>query len=151
MIYDVKKSRIILYFNLKGVACMKEKLYRFMIGRYGNDQFNRFLMILALLFFALSLFRVPFVYLIGLVCLIYAYFRMLSRNTYKRSIENNKYMQCEYKIKRYFSTLKRDMQQRKTHHIYKCPSCKQKIRIPKGKGKIEIRCPKCSQTFIKRS
>ena len=130
---------------------MKEKLYRFMMGRYGNDQFNRFLMILAMICFILSLFRVPGVYLIGLLCLIYAYFRMLSRNTYKRSLENNKYLQYEYKVKRGFAGVKRNMQQRKTHHIYKCPSCRQKIRIPRGKGKIEIRCPKCGQTFMKKS
>lgn len=130
---------------------MKEKLYRFMMGRYGNDQFNRFLMILAMICCVLSLFRVPGVYLIGLLCLVYVYFRMLSRNTYKRSLENNKYLQCEYKVKRWFSGLKRDMHQRRTHHIYRCPSCRQKIRIPRGKGKIEIRCPKCGQTFIKKS
>lgn len=130
---------------------MKEKLYRFMMGRYGNDQFNRFLMILAMICFVLSLFRIPGVYLIGLFCLVYVYFRMLSRNTYKRSMENNKYLQCEYKVKRWFSGVKRNMQQRRTHHIYKCPSCRQKIRIPRGKGKIEIRCPKCGQTFIKKS
>ena len=130
---------------------MKEKLYRFMMGRYGNDQFNRFLMILAMICFVLSLFRIPGVYLIGLLCLVYVYFRMLSRNTYKRSLENNKYLQCEYKVKRWFSGVKRNMQQRRTHHIYKCPSCRQKIRIPRGKGKIEIRCPKCGHTFIKKS
>lgn len=130
---------------------MKEKLYRFMMGRYGNDQFNRFLMILAMICCVLSLFRVPGVYLIGLLCLVYVYFRMLSRNTYKRSLENNKYLQCEYKVRRWFSGLKRDMHQRRTHHIYRCPSCRQKIRIPRGKGKIEIRCPKCGQTFIKKS
>ena len=79
---------------------MKEKLYRFIKQRYANDQFNRFLMILAMICFILSLFRVPGVYLIGLLCLIYAYFRMLSRNTYKRSLENNKYLQYEYKVKR---------------------------------------------------
>lgn len=130
---------------------MREKLYRFMMGRYGNDQFNRFLMILAMICLALSLFRVPGVYLIGILCLVYAYFRMLSRNTYKRSMENNKYLQCEYRVKRWFAGIKRDARQRRTHHIYKCPSCRQKIRIPRGKGKIEIRCPKCGQTFIKKS
>lgn len=130
---------------------MREKLYRFMMGRYGNDQFNRFLMILAMICLALSLFRVPGVYLIGILCLVYVYFRMLSRNTYKRSMENNKYLQCEYRVKRWFAGVKRDARQRRTHHIYKCPSCRQKIRIPRGKGKIEIRCPKCGQTFIKKS
>lgn len=130
---------------------MREKLYRFMMGRYGNDKLNQFLMILALVFFVLSMFRIPFVYLLGIICLIYAYFRMFSRNTYKRSLENNRYLQKVYKVKQVFATWKRDMKQRKTHHIYRCPSCKQKIRIPRGKGKIEVRCPKCGQTFIKRS
>ena len=130
---------------------MREKLYRFMMGRYGNDKLNQFLMILALAFFVLSMFRIPFVYLLGIICLIYAYFRMFSRNTYKRSLENNRYLQKVYKVKQVFATWKRDMKQRKTHHIYRCPSCKQKIRIPRGKGKIEVRCPKCGQTFIKRS
>ncbi len=130
---------------------MKEKLYRFMMGRYGSDQFNRFLMLLGLVFFVISVFGVRGFYLGGLACLIYAYFRMLSRNTYKRSLENNRYLQYESKVKRYLSGWRRNLEQRKTHHIYKCPSCRQKIRIPRGKGKIEIRCPKCGQTFIKKS
>ena len=130
---------------------MKEKLYRFMQGRYGNDQFNRFLMILVLVCFALSMLGGRAFYVAGTALLIYAYFRMLSRNIYKRRNENSVYMRYEYKVKQSFYTFKRDMQQRKTHHIYRCPSCRQKIRVPRGKGKIEIRCPKCSQTFIKKS
>lgn len=130
---------------------MKEKLYRFMQGRYGSDQLNRFLMILVIICFAVSLFGVRPFYLLGIVLLIYAYLRMLSRNIYKRSAENSAYLRYEYKVKQKFAKLKRDIKQRKTHHIYKCPSCKQKIRIPRGKGKIEIRCPKCGQTFIKKS
>ena len=130
---------------------MKEKFYRFMQGRYGSDQLNRFLMILVMICFVLSLFRVRFFYLIGIVLLIYAYFRMFSKNRYKRSAENSAYLRMEYKFRQKAAALKRDMKQRKTHHIYKCPSCRQKIRIPRGKGKIEIRCPKCGQTFIKKS
>lgn len=136
---------------MKGVTAMKEKFYRFMQGRYGNDQFNRFLMVLVLVCFALSLVGVRIFYLIGIICLVYAYFRMLSKNLYRRRIENNTYMKYEYRVKQFFATWKRDMRQRKTHHIYRCPSCRQKIRIPRGKGKIEIRCPKCGQTFIKKS
>lgn len=130
---------------------MKEKIYRLMQGRYGSDQLNRFLMILALVLMVLSMFGVPFSYLLGIGCMVYAYFRMFSRNIYKRRAENTVYMKYEYKIKQKLATWKRDMKQRKTHHIYRCPFCKQKIRIPRGRGKIEIRCPKCSQTFIKRS
>lgn len=130
---------------------MKEKFYRFMQGRYGNDAFNRFLMIVALVLVVLSMFGVPFAYMLGLLCMVYAYFRMFSRNIYKRQAENSAYYKYEYRVKQKFATWKRDMQQRKTHHIYRCPSCKQKIRIPKGRGRIEIRCPKCSHTFIKRS
>lgn len=130
---------------------MKEKLYRFMQGRYGSDQLNRFLMILALILMVMSMFGVPFAYLLGIACMVYAYFRMFSRNIYKRRMENSAYMKYEYKVKQKLATWKRDMKQRKTHHIYRCPSCKQKIRIPKGRGRIEIRCPKCCHTFIKRS
>lgn len=133
------------------MAVVKEKIYRFMQGRYGNDSFNRFLMFVALVLVLLSVFGVPFTYVAGLLCMIYAYFRMFSRNIYKRQAENAVYYRYEYKAKQKIATWKRDMQQRKTHHIYRCPSCRQKIRIPKGKGRIEIRCPKCSHTFIKRS
>lgn len=130
---------------------MREKLYRFMIGRYGNDNLNRFLTAISIACLVLSFFGPRMFYLLAIAILVYVYFRMFSRNIYKRTMENNLYMRYEYRIKQYFATLKRDMNQRKTHHIYRCPSCRQKIRIPRGKGRIEIRCPKCSQTFIKKS
>ena len=130
---------------------MKEKLYRFMQGRYGNDRLNRFLMAATMVCLLLSLLGWRIFYVLGLAGLIYTYFRMLSRNTYKRSLENNAYLRMTYKIRQFFATQKRDMQQRRIHHIYRCPSCRQKIRVPRGKGRIEIRCPKCGQTFLKKS
>ena len=130
---------------------MKEKFYRFMQGRYGGDQLSRSLMILTVACMVLSLFGADFFYIIGFALLIYSYFRIFSRNRYKRQAENAVYLKYEYKVRQFFATWKRDMAQRKTHHIYRCPSCRQKIRVPRGKGKIEIRCPKCSNTFIKRS
>ena len=65
--------------------------------------------------------------------------------------ENEKYLAATAKFRQRFNREKNMMNQRKTHHIYSCPGCGQKIRIPKGKGKIEIECPKCHTKFVKRS
>lgn len=130
---------------------MKEKFYRFMQGRYGNDQFNQFLLIASVISIVLSFFGSSVFYPVALVILGYTYFRMLSKNTYKRSEENRKYLQATAKMRTRMQKWKNEMQQRKTHHIYKCPSCKQKIRVPKGKGRIEIKCPKCQNRFVKKS
>lgn len=92
------------------MACgMREKLYRFMQGRYGNDRFNRFLMAVTMVCLILSLLGVRLFYLLGLAGIIYTYFRMLSRNTYKRGLENNAYLRMTYKIRQFFATQKRDM------------------------------------------
>ena len=81
---------------------------------------------------------------VGLAAIIYTYFRMLSRNIQKRYAENQKYLSMTAKIRQWFRKEKNMMEQRKTHHIYTCPSCGQKIRIPRGKGKIEIDCTQVS-------
>ena len=135
---------------------MKEKLIRFMQGRYGIDQLSKFLLITGLAVVLLSaFFGGPAVsmllYIFGWGVVIYCYFRIFSRNVQKRYAENQAYLMKTYKIRNWFQNQKNIWQQRKVYHIYTCPSCKQKIRIPKGKGKIEVRCPKCGTTFIKKS
>lgn len=134
---------------------MREKLYRFMQGRYGVDQLNKCILGVALVCIVLSLFfrnrGVDFFYLIGFALIIYGYFRMLSKNHQKRYAENQLYLKNTQGIRKWFASQKNMATQRKTHHIYKCPSCKQKIRVPKGKGKIAVRCPKCQTEFIKVS
>ena len=130
---------------------MREKLSRFMQGRYGNDRFNQVLMITALVCMVLSFLGLNIFYTIALILMVYAYFRMFSRKIYQRAAENQKYLQQEMKLRNWFAGQKRLLAQRKTHHIYKCPSCKQKLRVPRGRGRIEIRCKKCGTTFIKKS
>lgn len=136
---------------------MKEKLIRFMQGRYGIDQLSKFLLITGLAVVLLSgVFRMKpavsmLLYIFGWGVVIYCYFRIFSRNVQKRYAENQAYLMKTYKIRNWFQNQKNIWQQRKVYHIYTCPSCKQKIRIPKGKGKIEVRCPKCGTTFIKKS
>ena len=135
---------------------MKEKLYRFMQGRNGVDSLSKFLLITGVVVVLLSaLFGSHpvgmFFYFLGWVVIIYCYFRMFSRNISKRYAENEAFLNRTYKIRSFFQKQIKIWKQRRVYHIYTCPGCRQKIRIPRGKGKIEIRCPKCGTTFIKKS
>ena len=131
---------------------MREKFYRFMQGRYGVDQLYRFIFFLALVLMIINTFlRNPMLNLVIYALLILDIFRMLSKNHSARYAENQKYLQLTAKIRYWLDQQKKLWQERKYHHIYTCPKCKQKIRIPKGKGKIMVHCPKCHFEFQKRS
>jgi len=131
---------------------MREKLNRFMQGRYGVDELNKLILGLAFIFMIISIVSKTSIFnYVCMLALIYAYFRMFSRNIPKRYSENQFYLKYLNRVRGFFNKEKRTLNQRKTHHIYKCPSCKQKIRVPKGKGKIAIRCSKCGTEFYKRS
>ena len=136
---------------------MKDKFYRFMQGRYGVDQFAKFTMGVALVSIVLAIFvntgsSAGFLLdMLGLVAIVYTYFRIFSRNISKRAQENQKYLSATAKLRQRLNKEKNMMKQRKDYHIYTCPSCGQKVRIPRGKGKIEISCPKCHSKFVKRS
>lgn len=131
---------------------MREKLERFMAGHYGIDPFGQFTLITTIILMLIASFtRSGILSSLSWVLFFYTYFRMFSRNVYKRAAENQAYLNKTYKLRNWFTRQKSILAQRKTHHIYRCPSCRQKIRIPRGKGKIEVRCPKCGTTFIKRS
>lgn len=137
---------------------MRDKFNKFMQGRYGVDELSRFTMGVALALIILTMFvnivnrSVGSVLdFLGIAAIVYAYFRIFSRNIQQRYAENQKFLQMTSKFRFRFNKEKDMMKQRKTHHIYSCPGCGQKIRIPKGKGKIEIECPKCHTKFVKRS
>ena len=136
---------------------MKEKFMRFMQGRNGVDQFARFTMGVALAAIVLTLFTGTrsgigaFLDLFGMAAIVYTYFRIFSKNISKRYQENQKYLQMTDKLRARFQKEKRMMSQSKDYHIYSCPGCGQKIRIPRGGfKKVEIECPKCHTKFIKR-
>ena len=136
---------------------MKDKFYRFMQGRYGVDQFAKFTMGVALVSIVLAIFvntgssAGSLLDMLGLVAIVYTYFRIFSRNISKRAQENQKYLSATAKLRQRLNKEKNMMKQRKDYNIYTCPSCGQKVRIPRGKGKIEISCPKCHSKFVKRS
>ena len=131
---------------------MKERMQRFMAGRYGNDQLNQFIFIVAIISMVLEIItRQSLFYTLTLVLLILAYVRVFSRNINKRYEENMKFLQKKDAILNKFRKQKYYAAQRRNFHIYTCPQCKQKIRVPRGKGNIQITCPKCRHEFVKKS
>ena len=117
---------------------------RFMEGRYGTDRLNMTILTTGLVLCIVSMFfRIPTVNLaltlLSYALMFWAIFRTLSRNTYKRYQENRKFLQV-------FSRLKD-----REHRYFDCPKCRQLVRVPRGKGKIAITCPRCRERFVKKT
>ena len=127
-------------------------MMQFMQGRYGADQMGQMLSAVSMVFLIISLFsRNQAWFLLAVIGIVYNYFRMFSKNISKRYAENQKYLTMTAGIRRKLASWKSQLAQRKIYHIYRCPGCKQKIRVPRGRGKIGIRCPKCNTRFVKKS
>ena len=122
-----------------------------MSGRYGFDQLNGFLCILSLILVVLGAWLSGFLYWVGLALLLWCYYRMLSRSIQKRYAENSKYLSLQNQVKDWLARQKLRFDQRKVYRYFKCPHCKQSIRVPRGRGRISITCPKCGTSFIKKS
>ena len=123
---------------------IKMGLMRFMSGRYGTDKLNSHLLWTGVAFCLLSMFMPLAGLVLAMTGLSYlfmgiAVFRCLSRNTYKRYQENRKYLAFWSRVKD------------REHKYFACPRCRQSVRVPKGKGKIAITCPKCKEKFIKKT
>ena len=125
-------------------ARLSAGLRDFMAGRYGTDKLNMVILSVGLAVSLLSVFfRYPPVNLL-LVALsyglmIWAIFRTLSRNTYKRYQENRKFLQLV------------DRAKDRNNRYFDCPKCRQLVRVPRGKGKISITCPRCQEKFIRKT
>ncbi len=127
-----------------------------MQGRYGADHLSNFLMVLSMILMIIGFVSgkeivILVTFGIAVIVLAYSYFRIFSKNHYKRYAENEKYLSMHNFFKSFFSKGIAIIKDRRKNHIYKCPGCKVKIRVPRGKGKIMITCPKCKTEFIKKS
>lgn len=133
-------------------SIMKDKIYRFMRSRYGNDQLSSFLTWTGILFMLIDCFaKTGVFYFIGILAFTYGYIRVFSRQYEKRAAQNRWFLEHTAGIRNFFRRIKKSREAGKDFRIFTCPRCAQMIRIPRGKGKIEIRCPKCGNTFIKKS
>ncbi len=129
---------------------LNEKLNSFFRGRYGNDNMNRFLLIVVIVFtftYAISKWLIFDIATTALI--VYIIFRMMSRNYSKRAAENKKYLELSEPVRIMINNLR--PASKVPNKVFFCPVCRQKLRVPKGKGKIEIVCPKCHNNFVKRS
>ena len=128
------------------------KFQQFMVGRYGFDNFTKFLLVLTLIFYGLSTFTASFIFrLLSLLSLVYAYYRMFSKNIYKRRGELDKYLLFKSKMMQKINLYKKMWAERRTYKYFKCSKCKSVWRIPKGKGKVELTCKTCKNKMIKRT
>ena len=119
-------------------------LRNFMVGRYGTDKLNMAILCTGLAVCLVSAFIDAAMVNLLLTAvsyglMIWALYRSFSRNTYKRYQENRKFLQ-------FFDRLKD-----REHRYYDCPKCRQVVRVPRGKGKIAITCPKCREKFVKKT
>ena len=128
---------------------MKDKIRRFFSGRNGFDALSNTILWTAIILMVIRLF-VSSEYVgfalstISWAGVIYAYWRMLSRNLPKRQAENWTFLSWK-------NQLRQRWQQRKTHKFYRCPKCRTMLRVPKGKGKINITCKNCGEKFIRKT
>ncbi len=147
------------------------KLQQFMQGRYGVDPFGKFLLFTGLiLFFASSFLGNRLAYFMGLAFLIYAYFRIVSKNHGKRFKENLKFESIKAKfsggmgnpaaggrgsVKKWQEKVNNspepDEDDTKYYNYYRCRNCQQIVRVPKGQGTVKITCPKCGNSFTDRT
>lgn len=127
-------------------------LQRMMIGRYGVDQLSKAMLVMTIILLIISsITGSDIINALGILVLVLTYMRILSRNINKRYQENVKFLQwlspIRVKFNRFFIRLK----EHKTYRFFKCTQCNQQLRVPKGKGKIRITCPKCKNSIIKRT
>ena len=131
---------------------MREKLRQFMIGRYGTDGLNQFLSIASLVLLLIAIIsRVNLFTYLGAALLIFCYYRTFSRNISKRTEENYKFYTLKDRVDNKFKGWKEQWANRKVYHYYRCPQCRQKLRVPRGRGRIQISCPRCGTQFSKKS
>ena len=136
----------------KWFRSLGSKMQSFMYGRYGYDELSQFLSKTALLCVIVGLFAYPG-FFCGLAMALYlvTMFRMYSKNIMKRQQERDAYLRRTQPLRDWQALQKRKFNDRKTHKFYRCSQCKTSLRVPKGKGKIKIHCPKCGAEIVKKT
>lgn len=130
---------------------IRSRLQQFMMGRNGSDHLALTVFTASLILQVIQSFTGGAVlYLLSVVLLIYSFFRMFSRRLDKRRAENARFLAAVRPLRRRFSTLRTRMQDR-DHRYFRCPNCRQQMRVPRGKGRIRVTCRSCGASFEEKS
>lgn len=130
---------------------------RFLYGRYGNDQLNYAILVLSLVAGFPSMFIGGYVglalTLLQLISLVFWAFRAFSKSHYKRRKENEAFMRFWNSLKKRFRSVSAFFSRVKDrkHKYFKCPLCKSRLRVPRGRGSITVTCPRCKHRFDEKS
>lgn len=131
---------------------MGARLSRAMYGRYGNDRLNRVLIVTSLVLLLLSYIRVlRFCWFLSLALLIWVNVRCFSRKIDKRRRELARFDRMHSATVGFFRLRKKMIKERKTHLYFHCKGCRAMLRVPRGKGEIDVTCPKCGRITVKKS
>lgn len=137
---------------------MRDKFLKFMYGRYGVDEYGKFMLVTAIVLsflgMIINLFRIGFIFsfvcsILSTALMVYIVYRAFSRNINKRVLENHKFLGRTAKLRTWIRFCITRYNDRKIYRYVKCPNCKNYSRVPKGKGKIKITCRVCKKQFEK--
>lgn len=130
---------------------MMDRLRKFFYGRHGMDRLGIALFIAYMALAVLSsILGSLLLYILSFAVFGYMIFRIFSRNKMKRTAENTKFLYGWYNFKNRWRLTAQRMRDMKTYRYLSCPDCRQKVRVPRGKGKVNITCPKCRAKFIRK-
>jgi len=116
------------------------------------DELSRALAVAGAILIILSLIpALRYIYILAWIVIIYTYYRCFSKNIYRRNQERDWFLKKTRKVRSRINVYRKMWIERKTHKYFRCASCHSFVRVPRGKGKIAIRCTKCSNEMIKRS
>jgi len=138
---------------------LAQAIARFMSGRYGADQLSRFISCAGLVCIILSVLTrgvgqgelSSMFVLLCAVLLGLTYYRMFSRNYSRRRRENEFYLERKYRLTSWLKLHRECFRQRRDYAFYRCPGCRQMIRVPRGKGRLRITCRRCGYSFEKKT
>ena len=130
---------------------IREAMMRFMAGRYGTDQFNRFLLVAYLVLWVVqTFFRGTVAYvlsLVGLAVAVVLIFRALSRNVDCRQAENARFLRMWEPISRWFGRLFIRLRDIRRFRYRTCPACSARLRLPILRGRRTVTCSRCNTQF----